>query len=223
MKTIKIVVLILLLIFIPYFIYNKYIQHKRFNPPSAYDYVLNNEVDVHYYDPEIVQKYYENAAKVGNLARNYWYEIQVDVRAMNPNDPKYAPFISEYQQAQATTKYLEQRLLLSTKLKKMGLTNADIREIEVFGLDDANLPISVGRQMAKNWTGGTLKQGDDNADVYMIQQYLKDLGYEIKVDGFYESITKAAVTKFQNDRQIFANGIINDLTCGLILAEKWKK
>lgn len=223
MKSFRFLFLFLLLFLIPYFVYKTYIQHVRFRPPSAYEYTANKEIDVFYHDPEVVKQYYATCLQVGNIARNAWYEKQTDVQMMDENDPKHQPFIRQYQQTQAAAKFLEEKLLLSKKLKTLGLNNDDIQAIETQYTNEAELPVHIGKQMAKHWKNNVLQMGDNNTDVYVLQKMLKDLGYELPIDGYYESITKGAVDKFQRDYKIYPTGIINDLTAGMIVYQKWKK
>lgn len=57
------------------------------------------------------------------------------------------------------------------------------------------------------------KLGSSGSEVKKIQQKLKDLGYSVgKVDGIYGSKTKSAVTKFQKNCGITADGICGKQT-----------
>ena len=43
----------------------------------------------------------------------------------------------------------------------------------------------------------TLRQGESGADVKKLQRWLSDVGYNVPATGYFGSITKAAVVKFQ--------------------------
>lgn len=128
MNAIKKILLGALLVFIPYFAYKQYIQYIRYSPPSNYDYSVNPDINRNMYNQETVKQFYQAVFETGNVARNMWYENQIDVRMFDGKDSRYAEAVSKYNHAQATAAYLEQKLLNSARLKKMGFSNEDIRE-----------------------------------------------------------------------------------------------
>lgn len=59
----------------------------------------------------------------------------------------------------------------------------------------------------------TLKPGDRGAQVRVLQRALASLGYSTgTIDGFYGNATKAAVTKFQQDNRLTADGVLGPKT-----------
>ena len=66
---------------------------------------------------------------------------------------------------------------------------------------------SVGQALALE------KQGNKGASVVIIQKCLKQLGYfNSTTTGYYGSITKSAVTKFQKDNKLIADGVVGKTT-----------
>lgn len=61
----------------------------------------------------------------------------------------------------------------------------------------------------------TLRIGDNNEDVKILQKYLTECGYKCAVDGDFGKKTEAQVIKFQKDNGLEADGICGKLT--------WKK
>lgn len=58
-----------------------------------------------------------------------------------------------------------------------------------------------------------LRVGDKGNDVTELQQSLKELGYfKTRVTGVFGSVTKAAVIRFQQDKGLMANGIVDSRT-----------
>jgi len=66
----------------------------------------------------------------------------------------------------------------------------------------------------REWQLGvrTLARGSWGADVFTLQIYLKELGYELAADGLYGSETKAAVEAFQRDYGLPVTGIAGPQT-----------
>lgn len=66
----------------------------------------------------------------------------------------------------------------------------------------------------------TLKKGDKNASVRILQQYLVQLGYNLTrygVDGSFGEETEKAVKKFQRDKSLGGNGVCDALTWQAIM------
>lgn len=58
----------------------------------------------------------------------------------------------------------------------------------------------------------TLKIGSSNGDVWDLQYRLKQLGYQVSVDGFYGYQTYSAVKKFQKNYGLVADGVVGPTT-----------
>jgi len=72
--------------------------------------------------------------------------------------------------------------------------------------------------------GQLYKIGDRGAEVQKIQEALKNLGYfNHEVTGYYGSVTKNAVIKFQASKGLSQDGIVGEKTMQLLLASSTKK
>lgn len=58
----------------------------------------------------------------------------------------------------------------------------------------------------------TLRRGDSGEDVKRLQQQLKDLGYNIAVDGKFGSATEQAVKDFQSKHGLVSDGVVGPKT-----------
>lgn len=66
-----------------------------------------------------------------------------------------------------------------------------------------------------------LRNGDfDNAQVEQVQQMLADLGYDLGVDGDFGNGTERAVTQFQRDAGLGADGVVGKDTLGALEAAR---
>lgn len=217
MRAIKKLFFVLIVLVAPYWGYLQYIQYIRFKAPSDYDYKVNEGIDKNYHNPETVKQFYQAVYEVGNIARNCWYENQIDVRMFDGGDSRYALSIAKYHQAKASAAFLEQKLLNSAAFKKAGFGSEDIRYAEELGATLDQYPLAIAKHKAQKWTNGVLQSGDNNAEVLFIQKILAGFGKELPTDGFYENITKAKVAEFQKESGLYANGVVNDITLAMMI------
>ncbi len=85
------------------------------------------------------------------------------------------------------------------------------------------LIITLGLIITSNsiFAATLLKVGSSGAEVSTLQQTLKSKGhYTYKVTGYYGSITKSAVTSFQNANGLTVDGIAGPQTLGRLYASK---
>jgi hypothetical protein len=202
----------LLIIVVIFGIYHYADQYIRFHAPSNYDYKLNDSIDKQYHDANFVLKYHQKTQEVGNIARNAWFEHKVDVLMHNQNAPESKSYIRDYQVAKAEAWLMERKLIQSAKLKKLGLSNAEIKMAEEEGVSgEQGRNWMLAKAAAKILNGGTLKMGDNNWTVYFVQDLLRKKGFKIPLDGYFETRTKDAVLAFQKEKELLATGIVNDL------------
>lgn len=204
--------IVAILIAVIFGIYHYADQYIRFHSPSNYDYKLNDSIDKQYHDANFLRKYHQKTQEVGNIARNAWFEHKIDVLMHNQNAPESKMYITEYQGAKAEAWLMERRLIQSAKLKKMGLSNAEIKMAEEAGVSgEQGKQWTLAKAAAKMLNGSTLKMGDNNWSVYFVQDLLRKKGFKIPLDGYFETRTKEAVTAFQKEKELLPTGIVNDL------------
>ncbi|HHV64429.1 MAG TPA: spore cortex-lytic enzyme [Peptococcaceae bacterium] len=92
---------------------------------------------------------------------------------------------------------------------------ADRSEKRLFRIMAVSLALCLALSAAGHAALGdrTLSQGSKGAEVKDLQKRLTQLGYQVgKVDGIYGKSTAAAVTRFQKDRGLKADGIAGEKT-----------
>lgn len=72
-------------------------------------------------------------------------------------------------------------------------------------------------------TAGKLQSGDRGTAVKTMQTALKNLGYSISADGTYGPLTAAAVTTFQKQNGLAADGVAGEKTLSLLYSGSAKK
>ena len=193
-------------------IYHYADQYIRFHQPSNYDYKLNDSIDKQYHDANFVLKYHQKAQEVGNIARNAWFEHKVDVLMANKSSAEAKPYLLDYQAAKSEAWLMERKLIQSAKLKKMGLSNEEIKMAEEVGVSgEQGRSLMLAKAAAKILNGSTLKMGDNNWAVYFVQDLLRKKGFKIPLDGYFEIRTKEAVLAFQKEKELLVTGVVNDL------------
>lgn len=93
------------------------------------------------------------------------------------------------------------------------MRNKDIEEL--FEWVPVGTPVRIEGQTLRMQR--TLKYESLGADVVQLQNKLKELGYlEGRADGFFNRDTEQAVKRFQHDRGLKADGIVNTKTLNLL-------
>jgi len=201
MKRLALLVIIITLPLIAYYQYQKF---RRFNPPSAYDYVASDSIDVYYHSPEALQLYYENVFEVGAFARRLWHNQGIDVRYPDQDNLEAMQASQYYQQLLKTTSYLEDRLLRSQQLKQVGFTNGEIKTMEENEWSPQQFQL-MHQQFLLD-----LERGDEGAAVWRLQGLLRDRGHDIPVDGIFNNITEQALRDFQQGEGLYPSGQVDE-------------
>jgi peptidoglycan hydrolase-like protein with peptidoglycan-binding domain len=82
----------------------------------------------------------------------------------------------------------------------------------------ASAPVSGGAATGSVFTR-TLRQGESGADVKRLQTWLTDVGYNVPSTGYFGSMTKAAVIRFQTAQGLApVTGVVGRLTASTLLA-----
>ncbi|MEQ9440382.1 MAG: peptidoglycan-binding domain-containing protein [Cyclobacteriaceae bacterium] len=201
MKRLALLVIIITLPVIAYYQYRKF---RRFHPPSAYDYVVRDSIDVHYHDPEALQHYYKNVYEIGAFARQVWHNRDIDVRYPDQDDIEAIQAADYYQQLLQTTAYLEGILVRSRELKEAGYTNQDIKVMETEGLSPQMFRLLHQQQLLG------LSRGDKGAGVWELQALLRKQGHDIPHDGIFNKITEDALKEFQESTESYPTGQVDE-------------
>ncbi len=207
MKKISIILLIVLLSAILFFQYTTY---KRYNPPSNFNYPVNDSIDISFYKPLLVQQYFENAYQIGSFARQLWFNKGIDINFLDEAKDESKNAIAYYKTLIATTQIIEKKLIMSSILKIQGYNNSEIELI----IEKGSTPeeIKYKEAIAELMLLNHLKTGDIGKEVWSLQKKLISKGYKIPQDGNYGIETYNALKDFQEKNDLYPSGSVNITT-----------
>ena len=209
MKNIAILLTVVALMVIAYVQFKK---HRRFSPPNEYDYVAKtDQIDANYHNQTLVTEYFETCYKIGDFARQTWYNQDIDVLTEDREIPQSANATATYTRLRTRASTLEARLRESKKLKTLGFDNNAIKIIEEKGLSEKNF----NTFMLLN--GKKIIKGQEDASVWEMQKLLIAKGFTLKLDGAYNDETTDAIKAFQQKNALYASGTADEATLNLLL------
>lgn len=85
------------------------------------------------------------------------------------------------------------------------------------------VPASPVKEVVPTPSTGMVRMGDDGPSVTYMQYCLKQIGFNLAVDGIFGNKTYAALTSFQNSNGLYVDGICGPRTWGVLLSEMSKK
>lgn len=196
----------LLFIGIAAYIAVQYLEDRRFNPPSTYDYPISQNIDKDFYDPSQVEFYYKKALEVGSYARSLWNKQGIDVRFMDSEDFESTQATEYYNTLIASVMHLEDLLERSAQLKAEGYTNQEIRLM----IEQGFSPQDIALQGYEPLIG--LEIGDNGGEVWDLQSLLNNQGDSIPQDGIFNTITRNRLRTFQQENGLFPSGKVDRKT-----------
>lgn len=214
MKKINIAVIVLVVLALAY---NQYANYKRFHPPANYLIKANENIDPNYFDQSTVKNYYGAVEKANAYAIEKWSEGRINVQHPSRNNEKTQAAVSQYRQLIADANYYEAKLLQSAEWKKQGLSNEQIKSAVNKGVDGKDIGDVLDEYEYKKTVSDflnhqNLQRGMENQSVMICQKMLVAQGFEIPIDGIFNSITEDAVKQFQDKNALMKNGIIDPIT-----------
>jgi len=192
---------ILAVLLLAVLVWFKFQDYRRIHPPEDYEYQAQTQVDPDYHEPSLVEEYFKKAYEVGSFARQMWASHLIDVRNPEADDPQHQHAVNYYNSLKARADFLGLRLSRSLELKQQGFANADIKYME----DNAVTPQAY--KILQKLAGNTFKFDDQGQGVWLIQQKLIDLSYEIPHDGIFKTETETALKDWQNKNDMYPSGI----------------
>lgn len=198
MKKLIISIFLILLLLIVFFQFQNF---RRLNPPAQYEFAINKEIDVNYYDPIAVKDYFKSAYEIGVFARELWYNERIDVLYPDYSSEQSIDASKVFITMKSKATELEMKLLHSAHLKKQGFANHEIREMDIKGIGPDQY------QLEKYYESVHLKIKDENQSVLQLQMMLNKRGYKIRQDGIFNLETKGAVQQFQKSKGLLPTGI----------------
>ena len=204
----KRILLVALILFLGIYGYSKYRQIQRFSPPTPYVYEISDQIDVNYYDQGQVTEYYQQVNELEQFVRASWSGHGIDVLYPRADKSLDQTLAEVYIDKKTRLQVIEGKLKRSAVLKEAGFSNGDIRSMELTGLS----PEAFRAQQVIADFNQVLKVGDTGQIVYLIQQYLDNLEYEIMQDGIYKEITEEAIRSFQQEHGLLPTGAVDKYT-----------
>ncbi len=202
----KRLLVIVILIGVVAYVAVQYLKDRRFNPPSAYDYELSQNIDTDFYDRAVLKEYYKTALEVGSYARSLWRNDQIDVRFINNEDFESTRATEVYNEMIATAKMLETKLELSAELKSKGYNDYEVRMYFEQGLTREDI------NFERNYHLLDLKIGAKGAAVWELQKLLNTDSDSIPQDGIFNLITANRLKTFQQNNGLFPSGEVDEKT-----------
>lgn len=200
-------------------LYGQYSQYKRFKLEN-YEYKTAKGIDLNYHDKAFLIDYYEAVEDLNNYVKAQWSANGIDVRVPEDDDEETKVAAKAYTTKLANVKYYEDQLLSSSKLKKEGMTNADIRSYQRNGV---TLEDKIKQERASKIlsmfgeVSNTVKLGDNSALVYEVQKLLKAKGEEVIVDGVFKAMTADAIRSFETKQKLYPDGKLDIFTLEKLL------
>lgn len=202
---------ILIVIAILVYAYFNYIEDRRFNPPSDYDYPVSEQIDKEFYDSAVVRDYYETVLEIGNFARSSWTHDGVDV--LSPDSKKHMDKLKAdyYISLRAAARMLENTLERSKRLKDQGYSDAEIKMIIEKGLTPEDIELRENSYLLG------LTVGSSGSAVWELQKILNALGDSIPEDGIFNLLTTNRLKEFQSQNDLFPSGEVDEKTLKALL------
>lgn len=214
----KQIIIFLLLIIAALIGYGKYQQYKRFNSVEA-KYETDKRIDLNHHNQEMVISYFDAVHNLDLYTSIQWNANEIDVRKPVNDDVQSELAVAKYAKKLARVKYYEAQLVKSSELKEDGLSNSDIKRLEISGntLEDFQKTRKIAQVKSMFNPSSTLRLGEKSAFVFEVQKLLVKKGYEIPVDGVYMNITSEALYAFEEKNNLFPDGKLDVLTLNMLL------
>ncbi|AGC77081.1 putative peptidoglycan binding protein [Nonlabens dokdonensis] len=211
----KQIIIFLLVLILGFVVYDVYKDWERFNAPD-YNYATEETVDRNYYDKMTVWSYEEAVQDLNHFVKLQWTANDIDVRSPEDDDIETQNAVKTYSQKLAKVKYLEQKLVSSTEQKAKGLTNAEIKQMDLNEWkpkSDSNLDSkNILKQLFQDQSNISRNIGAKSALIYEVQKLLISKGYAIPLDGVFAQITSTALADFESKNNLYPDGKIDALT-----------
>lgn len=218
----KQLIILLLLIILGIIGYGQYATYKRYHTANA-AYKTSTAIDLEYHNQSTLADYFNAIENLNSFVTMQWTANEIDVRTPDDTSEETKIAVANYAKKLANIKYLEQKLLKSTELKKTGYTNKEIKFLEEKGISNSENSViekeksyskTLRLMFEKNENKYLLK---NNAFIFEIQKLLVKKGHTIQIDGLYKTETANAIKSFEVTNNLFADGIIDLLTLEALL------
>lgn len=216
----KILILILIVI-LGIFGYNKYEDYQRYHPKNT-DYKIPSDLDIDYHDKDMVYDYYQAVEDLNGFVTLQWNANRIDVLHPEDDNNKTSIILKEYTDKLAKVKYYEAKLQSSKAHKYKGFNNADIAMME-----DSNMSVddylsqkekeAFKIKMVSNFPQAPIRRGQKSAYIYEIQKVLNSKGYEMPLDGVFQTVTFNAIKDFEAKNNLYPDGVLDKMTLDALM------
>lgn len=201
--------------------YNLYKNHQRFHSPEI-DYVCKQNIDKNYHNKIVLQNYYQAIEDVNNYVRSAYVNNDVDVRNPERTDIDTKAVVVEYTKKLGIVKMYENQLVQSAKIKSEGLTDNEVITFEQSGYVGKDYDEYIKKKFLldtfnNNPDKYSLNIGDYNSFVFELQKILVKKGYNIPIDGIFKDVTLNAISQFEQQNELLADGKLDALTLNYLL------
>ena len=200
-------------------LYGQYSNYRRFKLEN-YEYKVAKGIDKGYHNKSFLYGYYEAVEDLNTHVKAQWSANGIDVRVPEEDDEENKAAAKVYSKKLAKVKYHEDQLSLSAKLKKSGMSNADVKSFQEDGItlaDKMNANRAVKMMKMFGDVSNTVKLGDEGAFVYEVQKLLKAKGHEVIVDGVFKDMTEQAIKSFETANNLYPDGKLDVFTLEKLL------
>ncbi|AUC83053.1 peptidoglycan-binding protein [Lacinutrix sp. Bg11-31] len=217
----KKILLFILAVIILIFGYSQYKEYQRFHPENA-NIKASENIDLNYHSQETVYNYYDALEAVNNYMQMQWSANSIDVRSPENDDAETTLAVLEYGRKVAKANYYKAILEASKTFKNKGLTNEEIKLFEIKGVsitehNKEEMSLKEKQLLLNMMPQKALYSGEKSAFIYEMQKLLVKKGYDISVDGVYQTITSEALKGFEEKNNLFPDGKIDLKTLDLLL------
>jgi N-acetyl-anhydromuramyl-L-alanine amidase AmpD len=203
---------LILIVTLPVIAFFEWMAYKRAHFPADFIYQTSDSLDLNYHQPELIADYFQSATELEHFGRYCWKEYKLDVLGDQPMESPQKDLVKAYQLKFAHVKHTEALLERSYALKQKGLKDKVVQLMLEHDMTESDLEayLFLGEKEK-------LEFEDQGDGVFKAQQLLKQKGYDLPVDGYFEKKTLEAVKAFQRSAGIFPSGKIGDLTVKKLL------
>lgn len=200
MKQIGKVVGLLIVLYLGYFGYKKYMQSQM--PESALV-SISNQIDLEYHDEGLLLDYYDLTYSLNALSKKRWHTDLEDLTTSTSTQPDLVDIQSKYRRKKVLRDRIEAKLILSKTLKtEKQYDNFDIIQTET--RQDYKKPNVHSITNAVIYERGNVNDG-----VLLVQNMLSSLGYTLRLDGVYRQETENIVKQYQKDKHLIESGYVD--------------
>lgn len=196
----KQIIIFLLIVIVALIGYGQYSKYQRFSLKN-YGYQIPEDLDVSKADQKTLLDYQEAIEAVNGYVITQWSAHKIDVRNPKKDNERTQAAVSTYRNKLAAVKFYEQQITLegTAQTEPVETPQGDIQK-------------ELVREMFAAQNSQTLRVGARGALVFEIQKLLIARGYDIPLDGIYRTETLNAVQSFEQEKSLFADGIIDAIT-----------